>query len=74
MTDQIKRRRLSSDININKKLISLDMIRVYTKERHIFKLSRFLDSLNLKYEIYTIKDNPPLKEFELGVSYCYPRK
>lgn len=50
------------------------MIRVYTKERHISKIKKFLDSINLEYEIYTIKDNPPLSSFDLGVSYCYPRK
>src|SRR5574337_1513034 len=50
------------------------MIRVYTKERHKTKIKLFLDSLNLKNEIYTIKDDPPLTPFELGISYCYPRK
>lgn len=50
------------------------MIRVYTKERHKIKIKKFLDSLNLEYEIYTTKDNPPLTAFDLGVSYCYPRK
>jgi len=50
------------------------VIRVYTKQRHIAKIKKFLDSLNLEYEIYTIKDNPPLTPFDLGVSYCYPRK
>lgn len=50
------------------------MIRVYTKERHREKLQKFLASLNLEYKIYTTKDNPELGLFELGVSYCYPRK
>ncbi len=50
------------------------MIRVYTKERHINKIMQFLDSLNLTNEIYTIKDNPAITSFDLGVSYCYPRK
>jgi methionyl-tRNA formyltransferase len=50
------------------------MIRVYTKERHKMKISQFLDSLSVKYEIYTIKDDPPITKFDLGVSYCYPRK
>lgn len=50
------------------------MIRVYTKTRHISKIKQFLDSLNLDHEIYTIYDNPPLSPFDLGVSYCYPRK
>jgi methionyl-tRNA formyltransferase len=50
------------------------LIRVYTKERHIEKIKKFLESLNFKCEIYTVKDTPPLAPFELGVSYCYPRK
>lgn len=50
------------------------MIRVYTKERHISKINMFLNSLNLEHKIYTIKDNPPLEQFDLGISYCYPRK
>lgn len=50
------------------------MIRVYTKTRHIWKIKEFLDSLSLKYEIYTVKDIPPNSPFDLGVSYCYPRK
>jgi len=50
------------------------MIRVYTKQRHIKKIKKFLDSVNINNEIYTIQDNPPLTDFDLGVSYCYPRK
>lgn len=50
------------------------MIRVYTKERHKTKIDQFLNSLGLEHEIYTIKDNPPINSFDLGVSYCYPRK
>lgn len=38
------------------------------------KIKKFLDSLNLKHDIFTINDNPPIGKFELGVSYCYPRK
>jgi len=51
-----------------------DLIRVYTKLRHIEKIKNFLKSINLEHEIYTIKDNPPNTTFDLGVSYCYPRK
>lgn len=50
------------------------MIRVYTKTRHISKIKKFLDSIGMKYKIFTIHDNPPLEPFEMGVSYCYPRK
>ena len=50
------------------------MMRVYTKERHISKIHHFLNNINLKHEIYTVNDNPPLKSFDLGISYCYPRK
>lgn len=50
------------------------MIRVYTKTRHIDKIKNFFDHKNIDYEIYTIYDNPPFKKFDLGVSYCYPRK
>jgi len=51
-----------------------ELIRVYTKTRHIQKISKFLNSLNLEHEIYTIRDGPSLSKFDLGVSYCYPRK
>ena len=51
------------------------MIRIYTKQRHISKLSNFFKQHNLDFEIFTVKDQePPDKEFDLGVSYCYPRK
>lgn len=50
------------------------MIRVYTKERHIRKIENYLNSLSLEHQIYTVKDNPKSGDFELGVSYCYPRK
>ena len=50
------------------------MIRIYTKTRHKEKISKFLNSLNLDFEIYTINDDPKLTSFDLGVSYCYPRK
>jgi methionyl-tRNA formyltransferase len=50
------------------------MIRVYTKKRHIYKIKKFLSENNCDFKIYTIKDIPPLEKFDLGVSYCYPRK
>jgi len=54
------------------------MIRVYTKTRHIEKIHKFLESVDLEHEIYTTKKPiSPEKEFEpfdLGVSYSYPRK
>ena len=51
------------------------MIRIYTKQRHISKLSNFLKQNNLDFEIFTVKDQePPDKKFDLGISYCYPRK
>jgi methionyl-tRNA formyltransferase len=50
------------------------MIRVFTKSRHKQKISKFLDSLNQKYEIFTIHDQIPSTNFDLGISYCYPRK
>ena len=50
------------------------MIRIYTKQRHISKITKFLNSLNVEHQIYTIKDNPSITPFDLGVSYCYPRK
>lgn len=50
------------------------MIRVYTKTRHIKKIDEFLKIKNLEHEIFTIHDNPPKTDFQLGVSYCYPRK
>ena len=50
------------------------MIRIYTKQRHIWKIKKFLNTLNIEYAVYTIKDSPPTEQFDLGVSYCYPRK
>ena len=50
------------------------MIRIYTKERHVEKIRKYLNSLNLEHQIFTIRDNPTLEKFELGISYCYPRK
>jgi len=50
------------------------MIKIFTKTRHIKKINNFLNSINLKHEIYTIKDVVSLEKFDLGVSYCYPRK
>ena len=50
------------------------MIRIYTKQRHISKITKFLNSVNIEHQIYTIKDNPSITPFDLGVSYCYPRK
>ena len=52
----------------------LHMIRIYTKQRHISKITKFLNSIKLEHEIYTIHDNPPKTDFQFGVSYCYPRK
>ena len=50
------------------------MIRVYTKTRHVEKIRKFLNTLHLKHEIYTINDTLTSSKFDLGVSYCYPRK
>lgn len=50
------------------------MIRVYTKKRHIDKIHKFVNEINLEHEIFTIEDVTPLSDFDLGVSYCYPRK
>lgn len=51
------------------------MIRVYTKPRHVQKISKFLDEQNIPYRIFTKDDDDSdAGEFDLGVSYCYPRK
>ena len=50
------------------------MIRIYTKTRHVWKIKQFMDLQNVDYKVFTIKDNPTLEPFDLGVSYCYPRK
>ena len=50
------------------------MIKVYTKHRHILKIHNYLDSLNLEHEIFTTNDLDTETSFELGVSYCYPKK
>ena len=50
------------------------LIRVYTKTRHMEKIKEFLESMKVEFEIFTIHDTPPDSPFDLGVSYCYPRK
>jgi len=50
------------------------MIRIYTKTRHVSKIHQFLNSIKMEHEIFTTKDTPPISKFDLGVSYCYPRK
>jgi len=50
------------------------MIRVYTKSRHVSKIVDFLNSLNLEHEVFTKEDSIPDTTFDLGVSYCYPKK
>ncbi len=50
------------------------MIRVYTKKRHVEKIKKFLNSVGLENEIFTISNQPSNNEFDLGVSYCYTRK
>ena len=50
------------------------MIRIYTKQRHISKIQEFMEKQNTDFKIFTVKDEPPLESFDLGVSYCYPRK
>lgn len=51
------------------------MIRVYTKERHKEKIKNFLNLNKLKHEIFSTKDDDPkITPFDLGISYCYPRK
>lgn len=50
------------------------MIRVYTKTRHVKKIRDFLSKMNVSFEIYTIYDKIPNTDFDLGVSYCWPRK
>lgn len=47
---------------------------IFTKSRHIYKISKFLDGLKLDNKIFTIHDSIPNDKFDLGVSYCYPRK
>jgi len=33
-----------------------------------------MEKQNVPYKIFTTNNEPPLEEFDLGVSYCYPRK
>jgi methionyl-tRNA formyltransferase len=49
-------------------------IRIYTKTRHTEKIQKFLTSKKISHEIHTIKNEPSFNDFDLGVSYCYPRK
>ena len=50
------------------------LIRIYTKKRHVVKINKYLNSEGIQHEIFTEEDNPESKEFDLGVSYCYPKK
>lgn len=50
------------------------MIKIYTKKRHIRKINELLNSLNIEHKIYTQHDTKKIEEFELGISYCYPKK
>lgn len=50
------------------------MIRVYTKTRHKGKIEKFLKLTKIKFKIFTIHDAPKETPFDLGISYCYPRK
>lgn len=50
------------------------MIGIFTKQRHIAKIQEFMDKQNVEFIILTTKDALPNKPFDLGVSYCYPRK
>ena len=38
------------------------------------KISKFLDSLKIQYQIFTSKNEPYMEKFDLGISYCYPKK
>ena len=51
------------------------MIIVLTKTRHIEKINKFLEQNKINFEIYTVKTIPDFmsSEYNLGVSYCYPR-
>ena len=50
------------------------MIRIFTKPRHVSKIHNYLDSLKVEHEIFTKDDTFPNTSFDLGVSYCYPKK
>jgi len=50
------------------------MIRIFTKPRHVSKIHNYLDSLKIEHEIFTKDDTVPNTSFDLGVSYCYPKK
>ena len=54
--------------------LTTTLIRIYTKQRHILKIQKFMKKQNVDFEIFTIKDEPVLEPFDLGISYCYPRK
>jgi methionyl-tRNA formyltransferase len=50
------------------------LIHVYTKKRHISKIEKYLDCLKIENKIFTVEDKLEVNKFDLGVSYCYPRK
>ena len=50
------------------------MIHVYTKERHVIKIDNFLNSIQLEHKIFTSISESQSENFELGVSYCFPKR
>ena len=47
---------------------------VFTKTRHVEKISKFLKTLDCSFQIFTIHNLPQkIEPFDLGVSYCYSR-
>ncbi len=50
------------------------MIRIFTRDREKELVKKFMNTLNIPFEIYTSNDSPTLEPFELGVSYNYTKK
>ncbi len=50
------------------------MIRVLTKPRHIWKIDKFLTTVGLEHEIFTLDDKIPDTPYNLGVSYIHTKK
>jgi methionyl-tRNA formyltransferase len=50
------------------------MIHVYTKERHVTKIDNFLNSIQLEHRIFTSTPGSESENFDLGVSYCFPKR
>ena len=54
--------------------MNINTVRIFTRSRENDFLKKYLETLNIPFEIYTSKDTPTNEPFELGISYGYTKK